>query len=75
MFWEVFLDNPDSFELRLLQDKNNSNIFILMEKWKSMYTVAAHGKQDYMTEFVAQKDELFDTLIEHWFKRFIRLTN
>lgn len=27
-----------------------------------MDTVAAHGKRDYMTEFVAQKDELFDTL-------------
>lgn len=33
-----------------------------MEKWKSMDTVAAHGKRDYMTEFVPQKDELFDTL-------------
>lgn len=27
-----------------------------------MDAVAAHGKQDYMTEFVIQKDELFDTL-------------
>ncbi|MDT2661030.1 antibiotic biosynthesis monooxygenase [Enterococcus hulanensis] len=62
MFWDVFLANPDNFEFRLLQDKNNSNIFILMEKWKSMDTVAAHGKRDYMTEFVPQKDELFDTL-------------
>ena len=37
-------------------------IFVLSERWVSEETLFAHGQRDYMTEYNAQKDALFESL-------------
>jgi quinol monooxygenase YgiN len=54
--------NPDCLELRVFQDNDNPRNFTLIERWVSMDAVVAHGKRDYMSEYNATKDDIFESL-------------
>ena len=54
--------NPDCLEFRVYQDQHDPQTFVLSERWVSEQALFAHGQRDYMTEYNAQKDRLFETL-------------
>jgi quinol monooxygenase YgiN len=54
--------NPDCLEFRVYQDRDDPQSFILWERWVSEEAVFAHGKRDYMAEYMAKKGEIFESL-------------
>ncbi|MCB8873667.1 putative quinol monooxygenase [Acidisoma silvae] len=53
--------NPDCYEFRIFQDKNDLQSFTLIERWVSLDAVLVHGRRDYMAEYMALKDDIFET--------------
>jgi len=54
--------NPDCVEFRVYQDQHEPQLFVLWEEWISEDALIAHGKRDYMAEYMAQKDNIFERL-------------
>lgn len=54
--------NPDCLEFRIFQDRDDPQSFTLLEHWISLDANMAHGRRDYMAEYMATKDELFEDL-------------
>jgi quinol monooxygenase YgiN len=54
--------NPDCVEFRVLQDKDDPHSFTLLEHWVSLEANAAHGKCDYMAEYMATKNDIFEDI-------------
>ncbi|WP_460067973.1 putative quinol monooxygenase [Streptomyces sp. YKOK-I1] len=52
--------NPDCLEFRILWDRDDPHSFTLLEHWVSVEAVMAHGQRDYMAEYVATKDLIFE---------------
>ena len=52
--------NPDCFEFRVYQDQQDPQNFTLWERWVSKEALFSHGKRDYMAEYMALKDEIFE---------------
>ena len=54
--------NPDCLELRVFQDRDDPRSFTLLEHWVSLEANMAHGKRDYMAEYMAAKNEIFEDI-------------
>jgi quinol monooxygenase YgiN len=54
--------NPDCLEFRVYQDREDPRSFVLWERWVSEEALFAHGKRDYMAEYMAQKDTIFENI-------------
>jgi len=52
--------NPDCQEFRIFQDHADPHLFTLLEHWVSPQAVMAHGRRDYMAEYMATKDSIFE---------------
>ncbi|WP_433722432.1 putative quinol monooxygenase [Nocardia sp. CA-129566] len=52
--------NPDCLEFRIFQDRDDPQSFTLLEHWVSLEANIEHGKRDYMAEYIATKDLIFD---------------
>jgi quinol monooxygenase YgiN len=54
--------NPDCLEFRISRDRDNPHLFTLLEHWVSVQAVMAHGQRDYMAEYMATKDLIFEDI-------------
>lgn len=54
--------NPDCLEFRIFRDRDNPHLFTLLEHWVSVQAVMAHGQRNYMAEYVATKDLIFEDI-------------
>jgi quinol monooxygenase YgiN len=54
--------NPDCLDFRVYQNRYDPQSFVLWERWVSEQALLDHGKSDYMAEYNAQKDRLFESL-------------
>ncbi|WP_327232986.1 antibiotic biosynthesis monooxygenase [Streptomyces sp. NBC_01317] len=54
--------NPDCLELRVFQDRDDPRSFTLLEHWTSLEANQAHAARDYMAEYMAAKDEIFEDI-------------
>jgi quinol monooxygenase YgiN len=54
--------NTDCLEFRMYQDRDDPRSFILWERWASEEALWAHGDRDYMAEYNAQKDKIFESI-------------
>lgn len=55
--------NPDCLDFHVYYDRHDPRSFTLLERWVSEAAVMAHGKQAYIADYMAQKDELFELLV------------
>lgn len=60
--------NPDCISFHVYRDADDPRLFILFEEWKSKEALFLHGKRDYMKEYMAQKDILFEELSGGFFQ-------
>ncbi len=54
--------NPDCLEFRVLHDRDDPRSFTLLEHWVSLEANTAHGKRDYMAEYTATKNDIFEDI-------------
>ena len=54
--------NPDCLDFRVYQNRYDPQSFVLYERWVSERALLNHGKADYMAEYNANKDKLFEAL-------------
>jgi quinol monooxygenase YgiN len=54
--------NPDCLEFRVYQDRDDPHSFVLWERWVSEEALFAHGKRDYMAEYMAEKNKMFESI-------------
>ncbi|WPB88135.1 putative quinol monooxygenase [Streptomyces malaysiensis] len=54
--------NPDCVEFRILRDRHDAHVFTLLEHWVSLEATVAHGKRDYMAEYAAAKNDIFEDI-------------
>ena len=61
-------ENADCLEFRIYQDRNHPADFVVWERWIDMEALIALGKTDYMAEYHAQKDEIFESMSGDFFE-------
>ena len=54
--------NPDCLEFRVLHDRDEPRSFTLLEHWVSLEANMAHGRRDYMAEYMATKNDIFEDI-------------
>jgi quinol monooxygenase YgiN len=54
--------NPDCLEFRVFQDRDDPRSFTLLEHWVSLEANVAHGQRDYMAEYLATKNDIFEDI-------------
>ena len=54
--------NPDCLDFRVYQNRYDPQSSVLYERWVSERAPLNHGKADYMAEYDANKDKLFEAL-------------
>jgi quinol monooxygenase YgiN len=54
--------NPDCLAFRVYQDQHDPQAFIFWEQWASEEALWVHGERDYMAEYNAHKNEIFENL-------------
>jgi quinol monooxygenase YgiN len=65
--------NPDCLEFRVYQDRDDPQSFVLWERWVSEEALFAHGKRDYMAEYMAEKDQIFESIDGEFLQEIHRL--
>lgn len=55
----------DAADAGSIQTQLGSNTFVVVEKWSSTATLAAHGKSDHMTAYGAKVKHLIDDRVIH----------
>jgi len=52
--------DPECLDFRVFQDEREPKLFIIWEEWTSEEAIMDHSKRDYMKEYTAQKNILFE---------------
>jgi len=65
--------NSDCLDFRVYEDREDPQSFVLWERWVSEDALLAHSKRDYMAEYMAQKDDMFENIGGGFYQEIHRL--